>query len=126
MSRFRIGVGLLTVLLAVCLWSQLRMARIQKPIAASVAQAEEFAARGDWFSATQTIQSARESWEKRRTFLSALADHQPLEDIECLFAMLQAYGEEQDEAEFRSACLDLNRRILAVKEAQEFSIGSIL
>ena len=126
MSRFRIGAGLLAVLLALCLWSQLRMTRIQAPIAASVSQAGELAAQGDWPAAAQSIRSARESWEKRRTFVSALADHQPLEDIECLFAMAEGYLEEQDEGEFRSACRDLSRRILAVKEAQEFSLGSIL
>ena len=45
MSRFRIGAGLLVLLLVVCVWSQLRMSRIQKPIAAEVAQADGFVQR---------------------------------------------------------------------------------
>ena len=125
MSRFRIGVGLLAVLLAVCVWSQIKMAGIQKPIADTVIKAEKLAAQENWPAATLAVQSARDSWEKRRTFVSALADHQPLEDIECLFAMLDAYAQEEDKTEFRAACRDLNRRILAVKEAQEFTLGSV-
>lgn len=125
MTRFRIGVGLLIVLLAVCVLSQLRMGTIQKPIAAQVDRAQTLAAREDWPAAGAAVAEARQEWECSRTFVSALADHQPLEDIECLFAMLEAYAREQDETEFQAACADLSRRILAVKEAQEFNLGSI-
>lgn len=125
MTRFRIGVGLLIVLLAVCVLSQLQMGAIQKPIAAQVDRAQALAAREDWPAAGAAVAEARQEWERSRTFVSALADHQPLEDIECLFAMLEAYAREQDETEFQAACADLSRRILAVKEAQEFNLGSI-
>ena len=125
MSRFRIGLGLLLVLLGVCLFSQLRMARIQKPIAEGIARAENYAAREDWVKAVAAVTNAETAWEEHRTFVSALADHQPLEDIESLFAMLDSYAEEQDKTEFRAACQELHRRILAVKEAQEFNLGSV-
>lgn len=125
MSRFRIGLGLLIVLFGVCLFSQLRMAAIQKPIAERISQAEEYAAREDWLKAAVTAEAAKNAWEEHRTFVSALADHQPLEDIECLFAMLNTYAAQQDETEFRAACQDLHRRILAVKEAQEFNLKSL-
>lgn len=125
MSRFRIGVGLLLLLLAVCVLSQVRMGAIQKPIAAAVDRAQSLAARGDWTRAGAAVADARRAWEKNRTFVAALADHQPLEDIECLFEMLETYADQRDEAEFRSACADLARRILAVKEAQEFNLGSL-
>ncbi|MGM9605297.1 MAG: DUF4363 family protein [Faecousia sp.] len=125
MNRFRIGVGLLIVLLAVCIFSQVRMSAIQKPIAAEVAQAERYAAQDDWPKAGAALAGARNAWEENRTFVASLADHQPLEDIESLFAMLEAYAEERDGTEFRAACQDLNRRILAVKEAHEFNLGSV-
>ena len=125
MSRFRIGVGLLIVLLAVCVFSQVRMAGIQKPIAEQIARAEEYGAREEWTHAASAVADARQSWEDHRTFVAALADHQPLEDIECLFAMLVSYADQRDATEFRAACRDLNRRILAVKEAQEFNLGSL-
>ena len=125
MTRFRIGAGLLLVLLVLCFWSQVRMTKLQKPIAALVLQAETSAAGEDWPGAAGSISRAREEWEDHRTFVAALADHQPLEDIECLFAMLASYAREQDETEFQAACADLSRRILAVKEAQEFNLGSI-
>lgn len=125
MSRFRIGVGLLLVLLGLCIWAQARMSAIQKPIAQQITQAEALASREDWPQATAKAAQARTQWEEHRTFLAALADHQPLEDIESLFATLDAYSEAQDETEFRAACQELSRRILAVKEAQEFSMSSL-
>ena len=125
MTRFRIGAGLLIVLLAVCVFSQLRMGAIQKPIAAQVDRAQTLASMEDWTAAGAAVALARQEWEDRRTFVSALADHQPLEDIECLFAMLESYAREQDRTEFQAACAELSRRILAVKEAQEFNLGSI-
>lgn len=125
MSRFRIGVGLLLVLLVVCVLSQVRMGAIQKPIAAEVDRARLYAAQEDWTRAGAAVADARRAWEKNRTFVAALADHQPLEDIECLFDMLETYAGDRDKTEFRSACADLSRRILAVKEAQEFNLGSL-
>ena len=64
MSRFRIGAGLLVLLLVVCVWSQLRMSRIQKPIAAEVAQAEDYAAREDWPAAAAAVSEAKALLEK--------------------------------------------------------------
>ena len=125
MSRFRIGLGLLILLFGICLFSQLRMAAIQKPIAEQVLKAEEYAAREDWLKAAVTAEAAKSAWVKHRTFVSALADHQPLEDIECLFAMLNTYAAQQDGTEFRAACQDLHRRILAVKAAQELDLLSL-
>ena len=114
MTRFRIGAGLLIVLLAVCLFAQLRMGAIQEPIAAQVDRAQSLAAQEDWLAAEAAVAEARQEWTCSRTFVAALADHQPLEDIECLFAMLETYAQEQEKAEFQAACADLSRRILAV------------
>ena len=124
MTRFRIGASLLAVLLALCVWSQLRMSAIQRPIAGTVSRAESYAAREEWTQAAAALLTAQSAWEEHRTLLAALADHLPLEDIECLFARLESCAQEQDKGEFRAACQELNRRILAVKEAQEFNLGS--
>ena len=125
MIRFRIGVGLLVVLLGLCIWSQVRMSALQTPIAQEVTQAEAYAAREDWAQAAAMVAKARGEWEENRTFVASLADHQPLEDIESLFAMLEAYAAQQEQTEFQAACQDLARRILAVKEAHEFNMGSV-
>ena len=125
MTRFRIGAGLLIVLLALSVFSQLGMGAIQKPIAAQVDRAQTLAAREDWPAAGAAVAEARQEWDNSRTFIAALADHQPLEDIECLFAMLASYARERDGTEFQAACAELSRRVLAVKEAQEFNLGSI-
>ena len=123
MSRFRIGAGLLVLLLVVCVWSQLRMSQIQKPIAAEVALAEDYAVREDWPAAAAAVSEAKAAWEENHTFVASLADHQPMEDIEGLFARLHAY-ETEDRSEYAALCAEIARRIRAVAEAQELSLGS--
>ena len=125
MSRFRIGMGLLAVLLGVSLWAQSRMKAIQAPIAGQITQAEALAAGGSWPQAAAAVTRAREGWEESRTFVAALADHQPMEDIESLFTALEAYGQERDSSEFRAACRELARRIRAMEEAQKLELGSL-
>ena len=125
MNRFRIGALLLAVLLGLCVWAQLRMNAIQTPIAQQIAQAESMAAEQNWAQATGMVNRAQSDWEENHTFVASLADHQPLGEIGSLFAMLEAYGDEQDETEFRAACKDLARRILAVKQAHELTFGSL-
>ena len=123
MSRFRIGAGLLAVLLGVSLWAQSQMKAIQAPIAGQITQAEALAAGGSWPQAAAAVTQAREDWEESRTFVAALADHQPMEDIEGLFARLHAY-ETEDRSEYAALCAEIARRIRAVAEAQELSLGS--
>lgn len=125
MTRFRIGIGLLLVLLVLCFWSQARMTKLEKPVAELVLQAEASAAGEDWPGAAGSLSRAREQWEDHRTFAAALADHQPLEDVESLFAVAETYSVCRDGTRFRATCQELNRRILAVMEAQELNIGSI-
>lgn len=125
MTRFRIGASLLGVLLFLCVFSQIRMAAIQRPIAGTVTRAENYAAREEWTQAAAALLTAQSAWQEHRTLLAALADHQPLEDVESLFAMAQAYSVCRDGTQFRATCQELNRRILAVMEAQELNFGSI-
>lgn len=125
MNRFRIGAVLLAVLLGLCVWAQLRLSAIQTPIAQAVTQAEAYAAQEDWAQAAEMAAQAQRGWEENRTFVASLADHQPLEEIESLFAMLKTYSDQREKTEFRAVCQDLARRILAVKQAHELTLGSL-
>ena len=122
MNRVVIGVALLAALLAASLFSAWQMGNIQQPIADRMEEASRQSLRGE-SAAAETAARAEAAWHSSRVFTAALADHQPMEDIEGLFARLHAY-ETEDRSEYAALCAEIARRIRAVAEAQELSLGS--
>ena len=82
MGRFKIGAGLLAVLLALAVGTQLGMKAAQQPVAQSLAEAMEQVQREHFPEAEALVAQARQQWDRTRTFRAALADHQCLEDID--------------------------------------------
>lgn len=123
MNRIVIGAALLVALLAVSLFSAWQMGHIQEPIAAWMDEASRQSLRGEMTAAAQSAAKAEAAWHSSRIFTAALADHQPMEDIEGLFARLSAY-ESEDKSEYAALCAEIARRIRAVAEAQELTLGS--
>ena len=123
MNRVVIGVVLLAALLAASLFSAWQMGNIQEPIADRMEEASLQSLRGETDAAAETAARAEAAWHSSRVFTAALADHQPMEDIEGLFARLRAY-ESEDRSEYAALCAEIARRIRAVAEAQELSLGS--
>lgn len=124
MGRSVIGAAILAALLAVGIWTQNRMEAVHSPIAADMAQAAQLSAAGDWDGAARLVTRARMQWEEHRTFSAALADHQPLEDIEGLMAQLDAYGSQEDSA-FSATCAEIARRVMAVAEAHTLTLSTL-
>lgn len=122
MNRVVIGVALLAALLAASLFSAWQMGNIQQPIADRMEEASLQSLRGE-SAAAETAARAEAAWHSSRVFTAALADHQPMEDIEGLFARLHAY-ETEDRSEYAALCAEIARRIRAVAEAQALNLGS--
>lgn len=122
MNRVVIGVALLAALLAASLFSAWQMGNIQQPIADRMEEASRQSLRGE-SAAAETAARAEAAWHSSRVFTAALADHQPMEDIEGLFARLHAY-ETEDKSEYAALCAEIARRIRAVAEAQALNLGS--
>lgn len=125
MKRIRIGIGLLLVLLALGLWTQRKLDAIHGPIAADMTLAAQQAQMGNWEQAGEALTRAEAVWTANRVFTAALADHQPLEDIESLLARLPAYAAAGNRAEFASVCADIACRVEAISAAQKLTISSL-
>lgn len=125
MNRFRFGIFLLLLLLAGGILIQTAVGQMHMPLAAAMETAADYASAGDLPRAAALVQEVRTRWMRSRTFTAALADHQPLEDIECLLAQLTAY-DDPDDPTFCALCRDIARRIRAVAEAQMLTLGSML
>lgn len=125
MNRVWIGIGILLVLLGLGIWTQRELDGIHEPIAADMTLAAEHARMGNWEQATQALTRAEAAWTANRMFTAALADHQPLEDIESLMARLTAHAAAGDRAEFASLCADIACRVEAISAAQKLTLSSL-
>ena len=126
MTRGIFGIVLLLVLLAVGMFVQWTMATLQKPITLELTQAAQAGAREDWDVARLHQEAAQRSWRKCWRLTAAFADHQPMEDVDSLFARLPVYAAQQEPAEFAASCRELARRIQAVADAHSLTWWNLL
>lgn len=117
MRRGWIGGGLLAILLALSLLVTWCMDRFHEPVAANLEQAADFALAGDWENADALARRARADWEKHWDFSAAFADHEPMENIDGLFAQTEVYEKARDTVAFAATCAELARQVEAMGEA---------
>lgn len=122
MGRFRIGVGLLAVLLALSIGAQLGMGAMEKPLLQALNNAMELAQQENFAAAGAEIARAQETWRRTRDFSAVLADHQYLEDIDAQLEMLAIWAAGEEKRDFLTLCADTVLRIRAVADAHRLSI----
>lgn len=126
MKRFRFGLGLLAALLILGLFFAGEMGNNQQRIAHALRSAAGAAAAEDWPRAEAVLGEAREQWEKKWHFTAALADHEPMEEIDGLFAQAQVYLDSRDPQALGAVCAQLARAVEAVGDAHALSWWNLL
>lgn len=125
MTRFRIGVVMLIALLAAGIWSQQQVAQIQEPIALAMEDASRQALLGHWEAAAQAAAEAETAWQEHRVFTAAIADHNPMDEIESLLAQLPALAAVHNRSAYAAVCSNLSRRLHSMSEAHRLDWGSL-
>ena len=113
MGRFLFGVGLMLCLLGIglaCAWS---IERAQAPILQVLEQAADTA---DPVQAAALLDQAWQAWNKNWCGTAALTDHEPMDEIDSLFAQTKAYVQAGQMADFSAFCLRLSALIQASAE----------
>lgn len=126
MKRSKFGLGLLLILLALGILSTWAMGKSTDPITETVRQAGEAGLRSDWAVAEEKIGEAKAQWEKRYPLCASLTDHEPMEEINSLFAQLAVYGESRDARNFAAVCALLAENIEAMGEAHNLKWWNLL
>lgn len=126
MSRFRIGIGLLIGLLILGIAVQIGTRRMQEPVAAALKRAQISAMAGDWENADAMAATAAQRWQDGWRRAAALADHEPMEDIDGMMAQLSVFAAGREEWEFAALCAELSRRVEAMADAHAFHWWNIL
>ena len=126
MKRLYIGAALLAVMLAGGVVLTAAFTALHEPLGETLRQAQEAAAAGDWETAAELTAQAKNRWEKHRHFVAAVADHEPLEEMDSLFARLEVLCRLREEDEFAADCAELSRLCEAMAESQRVTWWSLL
>ena len=126
MGRFWFGTALLAVLL---LTGWLLGSGISSAGEASVAPLEQAAAaalEGDWAAASENRTSAQAHWEKVRPFAAALCRHEPVEQIDLLFAQLEAFEADRDTPEYAATAVGIAQTLKTLPVPHRFHWWNLL
>ena len=126
MKRLYIGVGLLVFFLIAGILLTFCFCRIHRPLAETLEEASRQALAGNWENAISLTETARERWETYRNFTAAVADHEPLEEMDTLFSQLEIYGKHRLNVEFASICTCLSQMAAAMEESQALTWWTML
>lgn len=126
MKRSVFGFVLLVLLLAGGLTVSRTMEHIHFPAAQALDAAARWAMAGDWTEAEQAAAHGAACWEKHWKFSAALADHQPMEDINTLFSQLEIYRAAEEQAEYAAICRELAGRLEAMAQAHTLHWWNLL
>ena len=126
MKRLWLGVAMLAVLFSLGLASTAGVGRVCKPISQNLSSAADHVQEGEWEQAVALSQQAKSRWERWHHIVAALTDHEPMDEVDSLFATLDIYARENDKIRFADCCARLSALIEAVGEAQAVYWWSIL
>ncbi len=126
MKRGWIGLVFLLVLLGCSIAVTWAMDARHEPVADHLEEAAELALEGEWDRALVHAGAAQKAWEKTWHFTASFADHEPMEEIDGLFAQVEIYAKGREELSFAAVCADLARRLEAMGEAHGFLWWNIL
>lgn len=126
MTRLYIGIGLLIVMLVLGICLTMAFSALHEPLAQQLESAQAAAIAGDWEKAMTLAADARAQWRRFRHFTAAVADHEPLEQMDALFFRLEVLGLLREADEFASDCAELSRLATAMAESQQLTWWNLL
>lgn len=126
MKRLWIGIVILATLLSLGIGTSVFAIRTHERISRSLEQASEAALRGNWEKAKTLSLEAKEKWESCRKGIAAIADHEPMEEINDLFSQMEVYLLTRQQISFSACCASLSILTNAMGEAHAINWWSLL
>ena len=121
MKRVWIGAGILAVLLVAGLLAGFAMEGLDSG-AKKLDTVGQLALAGAWEGAEDTLEEVEDDWENRRWLLTALADHEVIEDMEASLAQLEAYLDQRDAAAIHALSSALAKKMEAIGKANSLTL----
>lgn len=126
MKRCWFGGVILVVLLALGLGVTWLMGWCNEPVSQCLDRAAEAALAEDWEKTEALTGEAKDRWEKYWNLSAVFADHEPMEEIDGLFAQLEIYSSAGDNLSTAAVCAELSQRLEAMGDAHKGSWWNLL
>lgn len=126
MKRLWIGIGLLAGILAAGLLIPEYLEFAHGPILDDLDRAAELAMEEQWDRAVYLTERAEEKWQKKRPVTASLTDHEPMDDIDGMFAQLKIYARTRDAAAFSGTCVYLRSQLNVLGDYHELNLWNLL
>lgn len=123
MKRCRYGAAALVLLLILGLLSSRRMEKFCAEVADEVSRA---GIAEDWSTAEALTDRAQKSWDRGRSLAAVLSDHDPLEQVDSLLALLDTALNRRDGPVFSDICTQLVQTLNALSEAHQLNFENLL
>ena len=126
MKRLWLGVVLLAAMLVLGILTAIGMTRLHDPISEELSRASQAALDDRWEEADALWHHAEKQWRRSWPLTASVADHEPMENIDALFAELRVYAREKEAEHFAACCANLSMLTEAMGEAHAINWWNLL
>lgn len=126
MKRFLIGAALLASLFLGGLLISFTFGRTFEPMADGLVLASQAARDENWPQARELTRHIRQQWSSRWGLTAVFSDHEPMEQVEGLFAQLEIYGSKRQGPAFAALCEKLAQMLTDLGEEHIFTWWNFL
>lgn len=126
MKRSLFGAGLLAALLLGGILVSSRMCGPHRALSGVLSEASGAAAAENWDRAGERLHAARAQWRENWHFSAAFSDHEPMEEIDSLFAQAEVFLSAGDGVSLATVCAQLSSLTEAMADANAFTWWNLL
>ena len=126
MKRIWIGIILLALLLIAGLGISNFMTRSHSPVAQDIRRAGELAREDQWASARAYAKRGQDQWKKKWPVTAAFADHEPMDEIDALFAQLETFAAAKEKTAYSALCAHLASLLEAVSQSHRLNWWNLM
>lgn len=126
MKRFVIGAVLLISLLLSGILATGILSRNYDPMEDHLRAASQAALEENWPQALNLARQAHRQWQNCWTFTAVFSDHEPMEQIDALFARLRVYAQAKQAAAYSALCAQLAQELSDLGEDHIFTWWNFL
>lgn len=126
MAKGWLGAGILAVFLVLGICLSAAADKACRPTGELLEQAAEKTLSGDFDAGIALGMEARSRWQCQWDGIAAIADHEPMDEVDALFAEMEVYARAGEEPHFAACCKQLARRIRSFADVHRFIWWNVL
>ena len=126
MGRGWLGAGLLALCLVLGIVLSVAADKTCLPTEKLLEQAAEKTLTGDFEGGIALGEEAKQRWQTHWNAIAAVADHEPMDEVDALFAQMEVYVGAGEQPHFAACCQELARRIHSFADVHRFTWWNIL